>query len=190
MLLAEPETSHGRVRWIHDPNDPVPGLIADAWRPLLGLPDEREVEVRSDVVTFTSEPAGEPLDIAGDVSASLVTGSSARSMHIMTKLVDVFPGGRARRITEGACLVTGANEAQPVSVNMADIGYRLEPGHRLRLEVAGSEFPRYIVHPGSEEDPWQASDGAPAEHRIEVGGSTGSRLRLQVLGGEGVLTER
>jgi len=181
-LLEHSEGSDGAVHWMHDPSDPVPTTVADAWRPLLGLPDEREVERRNDVITFSADPVGEPLDIVGSVSASLFVKAASRSTHVMAKLVDVFPDGAARRITEGACLASDAVDGQLVSVDLSDIGYRLEAGHRLRLEVASSDFPRYMLHPGSDEDPWAASGGEPVEQQVSVGGSTDSRLKIHVLG--------
>ncbi len=180
MLLTSPERQGGVVGWTHDPTDPVPSLIEDAWRPLLGLPDEIEVETRPDVVTFSTETVREPLDLAGPVDAVLLVGSSSESTHVILKLVDVFPGGRARRITEGACLVSNAAAGQTVNVDMGHVGYRLEAGHRLRVEVASSNFPRYIVHPGTEEDPWLAT-GKPSEQRLDTGSRSGSQIRISVM---------
>jgi hypothetical protein len=181
-LLERREGSETAVHWMHDPSDPVPTTVADVWRPLLGLPDEREVERRNDVMTFSADPVAEPLDIVGSVAASLFVKAASRSTHVMAKLVDVFPDGAARRITEGACLASDAVDGQLVSVDLSDIGYRLEAGHRLRLEVASSDFPRYMLHPGSDEDPWAASGGEPVEQQVSVGGSTDSRLKIHVLG--------
>jgi uncharacterized protein len=180
-LLARPERGTGRVSWVHNPADPVPSLVTEVWRPLLGLPDERRAEIRPDVATFSGEPVSAPMDIAGPVSARLFAGPAAHSAHLMTKLVDVFPDGRARRITEGACRVAAAADGRLVTVNMSDIGYRLLPGHSLRLEVAGSDFPRYIVHPGADADPWLASGNPPVAQQIRTGSRSGSLLRLTVL---------
>lgn len=182
-LLERPEAAGSSARWMHDPNDPVPTTIADVWRPLLGLPDEREVERRDDVITFSGEPAAAPLDIAGPVSASLFVEAASRSTHVMAKLVDVSPDGVARRITEGTCLVVDASDGQSVHVDLSDIAYRLEAGHRLRLEVASSDFPRYMLHPGTDEDPWAATEGEPVEQRIAAGGSTNSSLTIHVRAG-------
>jgi hypothetical protein len=177
VLRMTPDRMEQSTRWTHDPTDPVPDLISDVWCPLLGLPDEREVETRPDVLTFTSEEMTVPFDVAGDASVNLSVTSSCATTHVMAKLVDVFPNGRARRITEGASLMSAGSEGGSVRVDLGPVGYRVASGHRLRLQVASSDFPRYIVHPGTTEDPWTAEDLRTTEQTLTVGGSRSS-LRL------------
>jgi putative CocE/NonD family hydrolase len=156
------------VAWEHDPDRLVPSLITSFWAPLLVQPDERDVEVRDDVLTFTGEARRAPLDLAGPVSAVLSLGSSAPSGHVMVKLVDVHPDGLALRILDGAAAFSDARPDAPITVELGHVGYRLRVGHRLRLEVASSCFPYYIWHPGTDEDPWEATRTARSEHRLRV----------------------
>jgi hypothetical protein len=177
-LAPSPDATATDVRWIHEPASPVPDLILDGWRPLLGLPDEREVEARDDVLTFTSEPAPEALDLAGPVRLRAAQGLHGPSAHLAAKLVDVFPSGRARRILQGIACVPPAGA---VTIDLGHAGYRLRPGHRLRLEIAASDFPRYLLDPGAGEDPWTATRTSPTERSIHLGGSGGAVLKLTVL---------
>jgi putative CocE/NonD family hydrolase len=165
--------------WTHDPADLVPDLIDDVWRPLLGLPDEREVEVRDDVLTFTGEIARRPLDLAGPVRLDAVVAGEGPSMHLMAKLVDVDPNGRSRRILQGGVLVADPVAERAVHVELGHAGYRLAAGHRVRLEVASSDHPRYLWDPGTNEDPWAAEEGVPRRRRVRGGSST--VLTLSVL---------
>lgn len=180
-LLPDPEPEQSMLTWMHDASDPVPALIDDVWRPLLGLPDEREVESRSDVMTFTSEICSGALDLAGPISVSLFVQAKSPSTHVMAKLVDVAPDGTARRITEGACFVSNALAGEEVTLDLSDMGYRVQVGHRLRLELATSEFPRYLLHPGTAEDPWLAQDGYPVEQQVRIGGDRGASLTIHCL---------
>lgn len=180
-LAATPDRHPAVVRWVHDPAAPVPSLTDDPWRPLPALPDEAQVEAREDVVTFTAPPTTIPLDLAGPVALVARVQSSGPSMHLMAKLVDVAPGGKATRILEGACLVDAPDPDRPVQVHLGDTGYRLLPGHRLRLEAASSNFPRYLLHPGTAENPWTATKTAPDEQQLRTGGAAGSCLTLTVL---------
>lgn len=179
-LADRPDRASGSVRWIHDPEHLVPWSM-DPWRPLLGLIDERAVEARDDVITFTSEPAPEPLDLAGPATAHLAIGAGSGSTHVMAKLVDVYPSGRARLILDGAALVHDPDPASTVPVDLGHTGYRLRPGHRLRLEVASSAFPRYLPHPGTDEDPWLASRPVAIQQELRLGGAAPSRLELTIL---------
>ena len=96
------------------------------------------------------------------------------------KLVDVFPNGRARRITEGIREVERAFPGQPIEISLLETGYRIKPGHRLRLEIAASCFPRWmpVIDPGG--DSWSAITGPRVEYRLISGGAAHSHLDLIV----------
>ena len=179
-LASRPDGAGVDVGWIHDPSSPVPDRIDDAWRPLLGLPDEREVEDRDDVLTFTGEAGGMPLDLAGPVRFTATVGAQGPNAQLAAKLVDVFPSGRARRILQGIARVPAGGGA--TTVDLGHTGYRLQAGHRLRLEIAASDFPRYLLDPGTGEDPWTATVTSPAERTVRIGGREGAVLDLTMLG--------
>jgi predicted acyl esterase len=102
-------------------------------------------------------------------------------MHLMAKLVDVDPHGRARRILQGGVLVTEPASDRPVRVELGHTGYRLGPGHRLRLEIASSDHPRYLWDPGTEVDPWIAEGGVPRRRHLRGGPNGSAILTLSVL---------
>jgi hypothetical protein len=165
-ILAGRPDPPSTIGWEHDPADLVPDLVEDAWRPLLGLPDERDVEARADVATFTGAEATQPLDLAGPVVVHGSTGETHTAGTLVAKLVDVFPSGRARRILQGA---TTTAAGAPFSIDLGSAGYRVLPGHRLRLELAASDFPRYLPDAGPGLDPWTAVDGAAARCEVRLG---------------------
>lgn len=177
-LSSRPDHLSVEARWQHDPDHLVPSLEGDAAAGLFHAPDERMTQVRDDVLTFTSEAAREPLDLAGPVTADLVVRAGEAGGHVMVKLCDVYPAGQARRIVDGAARLEPGLQA--TRIPLGDTGYRLRAGHRLRLEVASSAFPRYIWHPGTTEDPWDAIRAQPSETGLLTGPS-GSSLELTVL---------
>ena len=180
-LAPMPERSATSVRWTHDPADPVPSVVADELQPLAAPPDDSVVETRPDVLTFTSEAFAKGLRLAGPVVADLAVGSSASSTHAMAKLVDVAPDGATRRISEGAALVLDTVAEARVGVGLASAGYLVRPGHRLRLEVAASDYPQHPPHPGTAADPWTTTDLRASEQRLRVGGARGSQLHVTTL---------
>lgn len=175
-LATRPDRIPLEVSWRHDPADPVPALEGEAVDGRFHRPDERTTQVRDDVLTFTADPQRTPLDLAGPVDLDLVVVASPAGGHVMAKLCDVGPDGTARRIADGATIVPGGPAPATVSVQLGDTGYRVRPGHRLRLEVAGSAYPRYIVHPGTSGDPWTAVRTRAQGVRLRLG--EGSSLRL------------
>jgi uncharacterized protein len=180
-LAKVPETDKGSVRWVHDPERLVPSALEDPFSQLRKWPDEREIEARDDVVTFTSEPFKEPLDLAGPIAAMLAVGSTATSMHVLVKLLDVEPEGSARAIARGQARVASPDPSRLVRIDMSHTGYRVRAGHSLRLHVASSDFPLYLWHPGTGEDPWLATETVVNEQELVTGGGSGSYVALTVV---------
>ena len=76
---------------------------------------------------FVAQVGPEPLQMAGPVDLIAAVGSSAESLHLMAKLIDLDPDGHAVRICDGAALVHGGWPAT-VRVDMGDVGYVIRPG--------------------------------------------------------------
>lgn len=180
-LREQPDQQEIAVTWVHDPQDPVPHLIEDPWRPLLRLPDERPVHARPDVLTFTGEERHEPLDLAGPVTFTGVLGADAQSAHLIARLCDVYPDGRTHMIVEGAVLIENPSTPSDVRVDLGDTGYRLRPGHRLRLQLSASAFPRWAIHPGTDENPLTAVATQPITYLLFMGDTRQNVLTLTVL---------
>jgi putative CocE/NonD family hydrolase len=118
-----------------------------------GPVDQKEVEARHDVLVYTSDAFEKGLRIVGPLRADLHITSSAKDTDFTAKLVDVWPDGRALNIQEGALrmryrdsftdpqLMT-PGEVYKASIDLRAIAYYLPPGHRLRLQISSSNFPR------------------------------------------------
>src|SRR5690606_14112850 len=154
-LTPAPAATARTVDWTHDPADPVPGL-AHAYHPLIEPVDESATADRADVVTFQTAPLVGAVDLAGPAELTARIESSGPSTHLMVRVADVAPDGYALRVLDGAVAVSGPFPAT-VTVDLGHTGYRLRPGHSLRMELSSSEFPRYVPHPGTADDPWTAT---------------------------------
>ena len=184
-LRPQAEPLAAATPWIHDPQDLVPSSVHDPFGFVREYPDEREVEGRGDVLTFTGEPVAAPLDLAGPVTAVLGVGTSGPSMDLHVKLVDVAPDGAAHTIVGGQARACGPDPARPTVVELSHTGYRLGAGHALRLHVASSDFPLYLWHPGTDENPWEATRCVANEQTLTTGGGAPSHVRLSVWDGPG-----
>ena len=118
-------------------------------------PDEREVQGRDDVLTFTGEPMAAPLDLAGPVTAQPRRRVDLRpSMHVHVKLCDVDPDGAAQHAAARASGSSRARIRRPRrGPARATPATGCCPGHRLRLHVASSDFPLYLLAPGHGREP-------------------------------------
>ena len=178
---GEPGTAR-RGGLVARPTDLVPSTIVDPFSFLFEYPDEGAVAARADVAVFTSEPLAEPMTLAGRVVAHLRVGSDGPSMCVHVKLVDVAPG-RALPYPALRPGVRGATRDGTAPVQVVSGAHRPPRcrGHRLRLQVASSDYPLYVPHPGTSESPWFAVETAANRQRVLTGGSTPSHVSFTVL---------
>lgn len=201
-LVPQPQTADtAGAPWDefrYDPADPVPsrgGPLCCTGNPAdrSGPVDQADVETRDDVLVYTSAPLADDLRIAGPVAARLRFSSSAPDTDLVVRLVHVWPDGRATNIQEGALrlryregidrprlLVPG--EPVDASVDMRAIAYTVPRGHRLRLHVTSSSFPRLErnLNTGAPNNS-AATDMAVAVNRVHHAGDAPSWVELRVL---------
>jgi putative CocE/NonD family hydrolase len=170
VLLREPATgAHTRTdHYLSDPAAPVPTaagqLCCIAHGPGAGVCDQRAVEDRADVLVYTSPAMTEPTEITGPVTAILYAASSAIDCDYTAKLVEVLLCGCARNLTDGivraryrrsqrvpSFISPGVVERYTIDLWATSIV--LMPGHRLRVEIASSNFPRFDRNPQTGADP-------------------------------------
>lgn len=175
-LAAAPD-DRGEASWLHDPDDLVPSTLVNPFAALYEYPDEREVESRPDVMTFTTRGWDEPVTLAGRVVAHLEVSSDAPSLFLHVKLVDVRPDGRAHTLLFGQ-LVHEPLPGTVAEVYLGHTGFRVEPDHRLRLHVAASDFPVYLPHPGTAENAWDATATQTNRQTLVTVGAMPSYLSL------------
>jgi uncharacterized protein len=180
-LAADREAAASTARWVHDPSDLVPSTVVNPFAFLFEFPDERAVEARPDVLSFTTAPATEPLDLTGPAAAWLRVNTSGPSMHIFAKLVAVSPDGAAHMLTRGQADVAEPDPDRLVRIDLNHVSYRLLPGHGLRLQIACSDYPLYVPHPGTAENLWLATEGMANEQVLLTGGDRSSYVELTVL---------
>lgn len=180
--LAAGPPSPGAHRWTHDPADPVPtcgGRLLTLWRPLPGPYDQRDVERRPDVLAFTSPVLPDSLTVAGTVRLHARFASSARSADLVAKLVDVHPDGRAINVVDSVTRSSfRPGVAIEVVVDLGSVAHTFGPGHRIRLQVASSNAPRFDPNPGTGAPLHEPGPGVRAEQELHLGPT---RLELPVL---------
>ncbi|WP_312874359.1 CocE/NonD family hydrolase [Actinomadura litoris] len=142
----------------YDPRHPTPFLGGPT---LLGetrpSTDQRRLERRRDVLTYTSAVLEEDLEIIGPVAADLRVRSNREHTDFVVRLCDVAPDGESLNLCEGMRrLVPGAPEAgadgvRRVAVELWPAGHRFRRGHRVRVQVASGAYPRVARNPGTGE---------------------------------------
>ena len=163
LSLAAPSTDEAADNYIYDPTDPVPTCGGTALGLAPGVYDQGEIERRKDVLVYTGEPLADALEITGPVSMKLFAASSAPDTDFMAKLIDVRPDGYAHNLAEGvvrARFRESLSDPSPITpgktyeydIDMWATSHVFKRGHRVRLEITSSNFPRYDRNPNTGHD--------------------------------------
>ncbi|MCH8505459.1 MAG: CocE/NonD family hydrolase, partial [Ectothiorhodospiraceae bacterium] len=134
----------------------VDTLVSDPWRPVptlgghlapsVGICDRTALDARPDVLTYTSEPLADELQLLGPVSAVLACEADTDSFDLCAVLCVVGTDGRVQNLTQGYLRATGAG---PHRISLRGTCARIAPGERLRLSVSGACYPAYALNDGS-----------------------------------------
>jgi putative CocE/NonD family hydrolase len=146
--------------YVYDPRDPVPTCGGNTLVIPLGVSDQRPVEERRDVLCYTSEPLTTALEITGPIVVTLFAVSSAPDTDFTAKLVDVRPDGYAHNLADGiirARYRESRADPSPITPGMVyeygidlwSTSVVLRPGHRLRVDIASANFPRFDRNPNT-----------------------------------------
>lgn len=157
-LSFMPPEDAGRDTFVYDPANPVPSLGGQACCTGMdteaGAYDQRSIERRDDVLVYTSAPLEDGLEVTGPLQVVLQVSSSASDTDFTAKLVDVYPDGRAFNVQEGALrmryregfdrnLRMREDEIYEIRLDLHVTSNWFGPGHRIRLDVSSSNFPRW-----------------------------------------------
>jgi hypothetical protein len=195
-LSTEKPGTESPDQYEYDPASPVPsrGGQACCGDPDLatGAIDQRELEMRNDVLAYSTPPLDKGIEVTGTLETVLYVSSSARDTDFTAKLVDVYPDGTAYNLQEGifrARYRTGWDKAvwmEPggvykVDINMEATSNYFAPGHRIRLEISSSNFPRFDrnLNTGGhnyDEDKWIV-----ARNKVYHSGAQASYVRLPII---------
>jgi len=147
LAAGAPAADAQPSRFVYDPADPVPtrgGSLVMAPEFAAGPFDQAAVEARPDVLVFTSEPLARELEVTGRVRVVLHAESSAPSTDWVARLCDVHPDGRSFNLCDGIVrLGEGADRLRRIEIDLWSTSNVFLPGHRLRVQVTSSCFPRW-----------------------------------------------
>jgi len=157
-LTREEPREETKDQYDYDPRTPVPteggpicctgGVVPQ------GGYDQSEVEMRHDVLVYTSEPLQKGMEVTGPIKAVLYVSSSARDTDFTGTLVDVHPDGTAYLIQTGILRARyregidhkvwmEPDKVYEITLDLESTSNYFPPGHRIRLDISSSSFPRW-----------------------------------------------
>ncbi|GHD14144.1 acylase [Halioglobus japonicus] len=194
-LLDEAGKKADDDRFTYDPGNPVPSLgghtCCTGTDTEAGGYDQSEIELRDDVLVYTSEPLTEDLEMVGRINAKLYVSSSAKDTDFTVKLVDVHPDGTAYNIQEGALRMRYRNslrdselmtpgEIYPADIDLHTTANTFKVGHRIRVEISSSNYPRLERNLNTGGNNYDETTYIKADNRLLLGGQKASYIALPI----------
>jgi len=195
-LSPQPPVEEATDHYIYDPEFPAQTIGGNnccaphivPWGPY----DQRPVEMRSDVLCYTSKPLTTDLEVTGPIKLILYAATDGPDTDWTAKLVDVSPTGYAKNLCDGIIRaryrenlakpkLIEPNQVYQYEIELGVTGNVFLAGHRLRLEVSSANFPRFARNLNTGQPINTGTDMRPARQTIHHSAVYPSHLILPVI---------
>ena len=176
---TQPTPTAGPSTFTYDPADPTPAVGGRVINPAIGgYRDNRELEKRDDVLTFTGPPLNEPLEVIGNPVVELVHRTDNPYADLFVRLCEVRKNGRSINVSDAFQRLEPEKSSGTILLRLDAMAHRFTPGTRIRLQISGGAHPRYARNLGTDKDPATSSELAPSRRTIFHGDGGFSRILL------------
>ncbi len=180
----------------YDPHNPVPsygGNVCCTGNAVQGGSfDQQRMETRHDILVYTSEPLTEGVEVSGFIEATLYVSSDAKDTDFTIKLIDVYPDGRAYNLDEtiqrmryrdGYDKEAWMEKGKVYKVEMTPMSTSnyFEKGHRIRIEISSSNFPRFDRNMNTGGNNYDEVKGVTANNKVHHSAQYPSQIRLPIV---------
>lgn len=193
---SAPPRGEAADSYVYDPNSPVQtiggGDCCNGGLVTAGAFDQRAIEARRDVLVYTTEALAEPMEVSGFVDAVLKVSSDAKDTDFAVKLVDVAPDGTAYILADTIFRARYRNGYDKPEMMRPGTVYTIKPtpmttsnrfakGHRIRVEVTSSNFPKFVRNLNTGGRNESEATGVVARNTIHHDGDNASYIELPVV---------
>ncbi|WP_242108267.1 CocE/NonD family hydrolase [Luteimonas aquatica] len=200
-LTAQPDAEDRPDRFVYDPANPVPtfggGGCCQGNAVKFGAFDQRAHETRNDILVYDTEPFREGVEVSGPITVTLYVSSSAKDTDFTFQVMDVAPDGKAFNVTENIQRMRyreGYDRPpvwmQPdgvykVTFQPIDTSNYFKAGHKLRVAVSSSNFPRFDRNLNTGGNNYDETQGVIARNAVHHDAQYPSQVTLTVVPGGG-----
>jgi putative CocE/NonD family hydrolase len=197
VLSLKPPATDKPDGFSYDPMNPVPshgGNVCCTGNAVVGgALDQQKMEERPDVLVYTTEPLAEGMEVSGPIDVTLFASSDARDTDFTVKVIDVYPDGRAYNLDETIQRVRYRDgydkpetrmepgKVYKVALQPMTTSNHFAAGHRIRIEVSSSNFPRFDRNLNTGGKNYDEVKGVVANNRIHHSRQYPSSIRLSVV---------
>jgi len=196
-LTRTPPRSDRADRFTYDPANPVMShggnVCCQGNAVTAGAMDQRKMEERPDILVYTSEPFSEGTEVSGPIIPTLYVSSDAKDTDFTVKVLDVYPDGRAYNLDESiqrmryrdgydkplAWMEPG--KIYKVVLQPLTTSNYFKPGHRLRIEVSSSNFPRFDRNLNTGGNNYDEASGVVARNAVHHSRQYPSQITITVV---------
>mgnify|MGYP000200465751 CR=1 FL=1 len=180
-LNTSKPAGEGELTIVDNPADPVPTLGSREHAEQREPVDLRPIESRGDILVFTTPPLEQPLEVTGHIKAKLYFTTDVADTDFVVRLSDVYPDGRSMLVTDGIAraqrmqslterVLLEPGKPYEIEIEVWPTSIIFNKGHRIRVSVSGTNFPRFDVnsHTGQYHNySWDAIKKAFDEGKLE-----------------------
>jgi putative CocE/NonD family hydrolase len=159
-----------------------------------GALDQRKMESRDDILVYTSEPLAEGAELSGPITVTYYVSSDVKDTDVTAKLIDVLPDGTAYNLDEtiqrlryregdDKVVMLEKGKVYKVTLTPMNTSNYFEAGHRIRLEVAGANFPRFDRNLNTGGNNYDETTGVVAHTSIHHSAAYPSTITVTVVPG-------
>ena len=184
-------------RFTYDPMNPVTSyggnVCCTGTAIQAGAFDQQKMETRQDILVYTSEPFKEATEVSGPITPTLYVSSDAKDTDFTVKVIDVYPDGRAYNLDESIQRMRyrdgytrppvwmESNKVYKVTLQPLTTSNYFDAGHRLRIEVSSSNFPRFDRNLNTGGNNFDEAEGVVARNAVHHSKAYPSSLTLTVV---------
>lgn len=196
LSTNSPSSKDNPDAFTYDPAFPVPthggGFCCMGSAFKAGAFDQRQMEARHDILIYSTPPLKEGIEVSGPVKITLYVSSNVKDTDFTVKLLDVYPDGKAYNLDETiqrarfrkgydkeVFMEKGKVYKLPVS-SMSTSNY-FAPGHRIRIEVSSSNFPRFARNLNTGGNNYDETKGIVAHNTVHHSAVYPSQIRLSIV---------
>jgi putative CocE/NonD family hydrolase len=197
VLAEAAPTNDNPDTFAYDPMNPVPSyggnVCCTGIAITAGAYDQRKNETRSDILVYSTEPLKEGLELSGPIEVTLYVSSDAKDTDFTVKLIDVYPDGRAYNLDETIQRMRYRDGYDKPKVWMEnDKVYKVmlgpmvtsnyfEAGHRIRIEISSSNFPRFDRNLNTGGNNFDETKGVVARNAVHHSRQYPSAIKITVV---------
>ena len=196
LSLSKNSKPEGKDSFVYDPMNPVKsyggGVCCTGNAVQGGSFDQRIMETRADILVYTSKPLEEGIEVSGFIEADLYVSSDVKDTDFTIKIIDVYPDGRAYNLDETIQraryrdgydkeVFMEKGKVYKVSLSPMSTSNYFKKGHRIRIEVSSSNFPRFARNLNTGGNNYDEKIGVIATNNIHYSENYPSQIRIPVI---------